>query len=190
MTLDDPTDPADPIDTADSIDPADMALDELRGARQQLLLADDAVSYARRIAQARLDLVVAESDRRTSDPDAGAADADVGAATVEAEPRSADLRTVLSSHLTGGSARPPRAAEDFSTAPLAVELDAICSTHGFARLPVLDPPELAALAAAITAFERRVSSRRQELFDRLDALSAELVKRYRDGAADVDSLHL
>jgi hypothetical protein len=33
-----------------------------------------------------------------------------------------------------------------------------------------------------------VSTDRRARFDRLDALSAELVRRYRDGEADVDSL--
>ena len=37
-------------------------------------------------------------------------------------------------------------------------------------------------------FEQRVSHDRRERFDRLDALSAELVRRYRDGEASVDSL--
>ncbi|MFT6761947.1 MAG: hypothetical protein ACJAXA_000594, partial [Candidatus Aldehydirespiratoraceae bacterium] len=42
--------------------------------------------------------------------------------------------------------------------------------------------------AAIKSFEQRVSQDRRERFDKLDALSAELVRRYRDGEANVDSL--
>jgi hypothetical protein len=171
VTADDPTDPTDP---AGRTDPAELTLDELRRLRHDLQHDDDAVSYARRIAQARLDLVAAERDRRTSG----------------AEPAGTDeLRDVLSSHLTGGPARPPRPAEDLSDHPLAVELDEICSRHGFARLPSLDLDELDALADAIGAFEAEVSARRRAQFTRLDALSAELVRRYRDGQADVTSLH-
>ena len=51
------------------------------------------MSYARRVAQARLDLVKVEQVHR-SDVDGGEV-AD-------------DLRAVLSQHLTGGPARPPR----------------------------------------------------------------------------------
>ena len=40
------------------------------------------------------------------------------------------------------------------------------------------------LFEALAAFEQRVSSDRRERFDRLDALSAELVRRYRVGEAD------
>jgi hypothetical protein len=148
-----------------------LSLPELRSLRQQLQHEDDAVSYARRVAQARFDLVKAETLRRTAD--SGASD---------------DLRTVLSQHLTGGPARPPRPTEDLSDHPLAVELDELCAEGGLGHIKELDDAQLAELAAAIGEFERRVSSDRRERFDRLDALSAELVRRYRDGEADVDTL--
>jgi len=77
--------------------PSDLSLDELRLLRQQMQLEDDAVSYARRVAQARLDIVKAEAEHRTADGE------------IEV---SAELRTVLSHHLTGGPARPPRPTED------------------------------------------------------------------------------
>ena len=155
----------------DLSDPSELSLPELRSLRQQLQHEDDAVSYARRVAQARLDLVKAETMRRT-------ADAEV----------SDDLRSVLSQHLTGGPARPPRPTEDLSDHPLAVELDELCAEGGLGHIKELDDAQLAELAEAIGAFERRVSSDRRERFDRLDALSAELVRRYRDGEADVDTL--
>ncbi|HSL73763.1 MAG TPA: hypothetical protein VK853_04825 [Ilumatobacteraceae bacterium] len=155
-------------------DPAALSLSELRGLRQQLQHEDDAVSYARRVAQARLDLVKAEASRRSD--------------VTDAEPTD-DLRAVLSQHLSGGPARPPRPTEDLSDHPLAVELDEICSAGGLGHLRSLDDADLASLTEAIAAFEERVSRDRRERFDRLDALSAELVRRYRDGEADVDTLY-
>lgn len=163
------------MNTTQLPDPADLTLEELRGLRQQLQLEDDAVSYARRVAQTRLDLLRAEAGRRI--------DGSVVGVDVDAE-----LRTVLSSHLTGGPARPPRPTEDLSGHPLAVELDRVCATLGLGRRKTLDDAELAALTEAIAAFESKVSSDRRERFDRLDALSAELVRRYRDGEADVSTL--
>jgi len=154
-------------------DPTELSLDELRSLRHQLQHEDDAVSYARRVAQARLDLVKAEAARR--------ADAS------GAEPTD-DLRAVLSQHLSGGPPRPPRPTEDLSDHPLAVELDEICSRGGLGHLRSLDDADLSSLTEAIAAFEDRVSRDRRERFDRLDALSAELVRRYRDGEADVDTL--
>jgi hypothetical protein len=161
----------------EAIDPSAMSLAELRKLRQELQLEDDAVSYARRVAQARLDLLQAETARR-ADVDAPATSGDT----------SDELRSLLAQHLTAGPARPPRPTEDLSDHPLAVELDELCAAGGFGRLRELDDDELLALSTAIGDFERRVSSDRRERFDRLDGLSAELVRRYRDGEADVDAL--
>jgi hypothetical protein len=161
------------VTTTQLPDPSELSLEDLRNLRQQLQLEDDAVSYARRVAQARLDLVKAEAVHRS----------DHSAAAVDEE-----LRTVLSSHLTGGPARPPRPTEDLSDHPLAVELDELCASKGLGRLKSLDDADLVALTDAIAEFESRVSSDRRTRFDQLDALSAELVRRYRDGEADVDSI--
>jgi hypothetical protein len=161
------------VTTTQLPDPASLSLDELRSLRNQLQLEDDAVSYARRVAQARLDLVKAEAEHRVAGSETGVDE---------------ELRTVLSSHLTGGPARPPRPTEDLSDHPLAVELDELCAANGLGRLKSLDDAQLLTLIAAISEFEEKVSSDRRARFDQLDALSAELVRRYRDGEADVDSL--
>jgi hypothetical protein len=159
--------------TAISSDPADLSLDELRALRLQLQHEDDVVSYARRVAQARLDLVKSQHLRRDAGPDADLSE---------------QIGGVLSQQLTGGPARPPRPTEDLSDNALADELDAVCAEYHFGRLDDLDDAELLALSDAIASFETRVSTDRRERFDRLDALSAELVRRYRDGEASVDSL--
>lgn len=155
-------------------DPAELTLEELREVRSTLQREDDVVSYVRRVAQARLDLVRAEAERRRH----GERGSDLPS----------ELRIILSQQLTGGVARPPRPADDIGEHELSDELDAICASHGFSRLEDLDDAEMAALAAALDGYERRVSADRRERFDRLDALSAELVRRYRDGEASVDHL--
>ncbi len=153
--------------------PSELALDDLRTKRAQLQEQEDAVSYVRRVVQARLDLVRAESARR------GAKDP---------TPITQELPVILSQHLTGGPARPPRPALDFSDHPLAVELDELCARLGEARLPELTDDELATLGQELSAFEQRRSAERKELFAQIDELSDELVRRYRDGEADVDGL--
>ena len=155
-------------------DPQSLSLDELRAMRNRLQDEDDVVSYVRRVAQARLDLVRAESHRR----ERGAAPDDL----------SSELRVVLSSQLTGGSPRPPRPVEHVAENALSDELDALCAERRFGRLEELLPSELAELERALTTFERRVSDDRRARFDRLDALSAELVRRYREGEATVEGL--
>lgn len=155
-------------------DPADLSLDELRALRQSLQHEDDLVSYTRRVAQARLDIVNSEHARRTAGDD-GDLNEQIGG--------------VLNRQLGGGPARPPRPTEDLGDNPLADEFDAVCAEHQFSRLEELDDAELDKLKTAIADFEVRVSADRRERFDRLDALSAELVRRYRDGEASVDTLH-
>jgi hypothetical protein len=159
--------------TTDDIDPSQLTLDDLRSVRSRLQGEDDAVSFVRRLTQARLDLVRAEQARRADPGDESLTD---------------ELPEILGAHLTGGSARPPRPAEDFSDHPLATEFEAICAAHGAGDLGSLDDGELTALADALADFEHSRSAERRRLFDRIDALSAELVRRYRDGEASVDGL--
>jgi hypothetical protein len=156
------------------LDPTLLPLDELRSLRASLQHDDDAVSYVRRLAQARLDLIEAELRRRSRDDDP---------AVITSE-----LPAILGSHLTGGPARPPRPAEDASDHPLALELEQLWGEHGGADLPSLDEDELVALRTDLRIFEQTRSKERKELFGRIDALSAELVRRYREGEADIEGL--
>ena len=155
-------------------DPKSLTLDELRATRNEMQDEDDVVSYVRRVAQARVDLVRAELHRL----ERGQTHQDLPS----------ELRVVLSSHLTGGVARPPRGVENLSDNQLSDDLDAVCTANGFSRLDELDADELRNLDHELTAFERKVSDDRRERYERLDALSAELVRRYRDGEASVDGL--
>jgi hypothetical protein len=149
-----------------------IPLDELRRQRADLQRRDDVISYVRRIAQGRLDLLDAEMERRRGDrPDVAGA-----------------LPTILASHLSGGSARPPRPAGESSDHPLAIELEDLCARLGMADLKSLDDAEVDQLRIALLSFERTRSQERRELYDELDALSAELVRRYREGEAHVDRL--
>jgi len=156
------------------VDPRALSLDDLRALRSQLQSEDDVVSYVRRVAQARLDLVRAEQHRR----ERGERHDDLPS----------ELRVVLSHQLTGGTPRPPRPTVDLDDAPLADELDAVCAQYGFSRLEDLPPLELEELERQLTRFERQVSDNRRQRYDTLDALSAELVRRYREGEASVDGL--
>ena len=147
-------------------DPGALDLTELRARRRELQQLDDAVSYVRRVAQGRADLVRAELARRSGgEPGKELTD---------------DLRGVLADRLLAGSDRPPRPAEDFSEHPRAVELDRLCAEHGFGRLSELEPDEAAALADVLDDFERQVSAERHDLFTELDELTDELVRRYQD----------
>jgi len=160
---------------AADLDPRTLELAQLRATRAALQHQDDVVSFVRRLAQARLDLVRAELRRRNN---GGDGDGDL----------SGELPNILGAQLTGGSSRPPRPADDFSDEPLARALDALCREWGNADLAALDDAELAEFAERLDEFEQQRSAERRDLFHRIDLLSAELVRRYRDGEADVGSL--
>ena len=160
-------------DRNSEFDAAALALDELRALRAELQREDDAVSYVRRLTQARLDFVRAEMRNR-----ADGSERDI----------TGEIPNVIGSHLTGGQARPPRPADDFSTHPLALELEALCNEACSTDLPAMSHEELAEYASRLHDFEQMRSNERRELFARIDALSAELVRRYRDGEANVDGL--
>ncbi|MGZ7036347.1 MAG: RsiG family protein, partial [Ilumatobacteraceae bacterium] len=111
---------------AENLDPRQLSLVELRALRSKLQNEDDALSYVRRLAQARLDLVQAEKNRR---------------ADGNPESLSDELTTILSAHLTGGAPRPPRPAEDFSSHPLAEQFDALADGAGGHDLSTLSTEE-------------------------------------------------
>ncbi len=156
------------------LEPTLLPLDELRSVRSSLQHDDDAVSYVRRLAQARLDLIDAEMRRRDRHADP---------AVITSE-----LPVILGSHLTGGPARPPRPAEDASDHPLALALEHLWNEHGGSDLPSLDDDEIVTLRTELRLFEQLRSKERKALFARIDALSAELVRRYREGEADIEGL--
>jgi hypothetical protein len=152
-------------------EPGEMSLDELRRRRAELQSIDDAVSYVRRVAHGRADLARDAITRASDDSDP--------TPVYARRDLQGELRDVLADRLLGDEARPPRPAEDFSEHPFSVELDEICAANGFSRLDRLTTAELEQLVAALDAFDQRVSAQRQEVYAELDALTEELVARYR-----------
>ena len=151
-----------------------LSVEEIRARRTHLQTQEDAVSFVRRLAQGRLDLARDEERRRQSND---------RSVNVESE-----LAEVFGQEHGGGSARPPRETNIATDHPLVVELERLCETVGFGSLRQLDVDSLRAAIEQLTSFESARSSERRALFDEIDALTAELVRRYKDGGANVDSL--
>lgn len=151
-----------------------LSLDELRSSRARLQNEEDVVSFVRRVAQGRLDVVRDELRRRGSG----------GHASVAPN----ELAAVFGQQQGGGSARPPRDTDVSADHPRVAELTAICDRLHFADFAELDDAELTELDEALTAFEAVQSADRRSLFGHIDALSRELVNRYKSGGASVDSL--
>ena len=160
--------------TQPSGDPAALSLPDLRAERDALRKHEDAVSFVRRLAQGRVDLVTAV--RRHKADGTG----EVSVAEI--------VRSGVGPAPSTGSARPPRDTEVSADHPLLTEFDALCDQLGFDNMVDLDDAGLQALESGLKAFETNQSDIRRQLFDRIDALTAELVRRYRDGDASVDTL--
>lgn len=155
---------------------------EVRSMRDECQSLENGLSYVRRLAQGRVDIVGGELAGRR---------ADQGASSV------ADLVTRLPETLsdaglptgpsTGG--RPPLSMDDNdSGAELEALLNAILSASALGELDRRDDAELRALLDQLQEFEHTVSETRRTLHGLIDHLQAEITRRYTSGEASIDSL--
>ena len=142
--------------------------------RARLQNDDDAVSYVRRLAQARLDLVQAEKRRRLDGGTESLSD------ELPCDPFDAPHRWAPA------TAAPCRRIS--ATIPWPSSSTRLMDHAGDNDLSSFSDEELVSYADALHEFEQARSHERRELFTRIDELSAELVRRYRDGEANVDGL--
>jgi len=167
-------------------------LDEVRQMRSQCQELEVALSYVRRLAQGRLDIVSAVLAEEELGPlDSAGAAIDAGSSI------HGDIVGHLS-EILGAQERPSgpgRMSEllapaegDPLTAELLAELDAIVGPELIGGVTSLGEDELTAIASQLREFEAKLSSSRRELHDRIDRLQAEIVSRYKSGEAEVDSL--
>jgi hypothetical protein len=148
-----------------------LTLADIRAQRNALQGEEDAISFVRRLAQGRLDLVQDEQRRRASGSQQTA-----GSLTDR-------LADVFGQQHGGGSARPPRETNVPADHPLVLELDQLCEHYQFESMENIDDKSLDELAGALGMFEKSCSGQRHDLFEKIDALTAELVRRVREGGA-------
>jgi hypothetical protein len=144
---------------------------EIRAQRNALQAEEDAISFVRRLAQGRLDLVQDEERRRAT-----GTETQVGSLADR-------LADVFGQQHGGGSARPPRETNIPADHPLVKELDELCEHYEFESLENLDSKSLSELAGALSMFEKSCSQLRHDLFEKIDALTAALVASVRASGA-------
>lgn len=154
-------------------------MDEIRAMRADCNTVESGLSLLRRVVQGRLDIVGVELTRRAD-----------GGHPADLPDLIAHLPEVLSdrTHAPGVGRLPQIMAPGELPAELEAELDAITGAGQLAELPSRGDDDLRALADALGAFEQKVSSHRRALFERIDALQAEITRRYKTGEASVDAL--
>lgn len=152
-------------------------LPELREIRQECSAVESDVSMVRRLAQGRLDIVVHEARRRSVD----------GVAALLY-----DLPDILSDEVrTGVPGARPTVRVDVPGAvagELVDVLERIGSPTVLSGVQHLDQSDLDDLFARISDFEQKLSSTRRQMHERIDAIQAEIGRRYRDGEATVDGV--
>lgn len=154
-------------------------IEQIRTMRAECRAVEDKVSYLRRMAQGRLDIVAADLRRRSE----GRSPSDL--------PDLVDqLPGILSDkvHAAGPGRLPSGLLSVDDDEDLTADLDVVAGPGVLDRLPELSDDEVAELARRIGDLERAVSDRRRGLFSRIDALQAELARRYRTGEANVGTV--
>ncbi len=156
-----------------------LPIDDIRSMRDEVRGIEDRVSYLRRIIQGRLDIVAADLRRRTE----GGSPLDLGALIEQ-------LPDILSDKggSGGGPGRLPSGLIPPEDADLTTEIDRVAGPDLLGHLADLSDDEVADLARSIGELEKRTSAARRSLFGRIDALNAELARRYGSGEADVAAL--
>jgi len=158
---------------------SERELDEVREMRAECEQTETAVSFLRRMAQGRLDLIHAYLDRRAhSEISNMRAFVDDLPSIMAAGPptRSGPARIF-------GSWLPDAHPDD-----LVVELDAVLGAEKMSELESLDDSELESIADELAEMERRISRQRRSLHEEIDRIQAEIVSRYKTGRATVDGL--
>ena len=161
-------------------------MEDLRATRAEVQEAEVAVSYVRRVVQGRLDIVRAERKRRSG----GVASDDPAE---EAGSLVEDLPGILadSSHggRTSGPGRLPMHIDPGQQADtLVADLDREVDPNRLTEIGTLSDAEIDVVTDSLRAIERQLSDQRHALHERLDALQAEMVRRYQSGEANVDNL--
>jgi hypothetical protein len=153
-------------------------IEEVRSLRAQCVDVETGLSYLRRMVQGPLDIVHREQRRRSS-----GADGDLATLVDE-------LPDVLAEGTrSSGVGRLPQTLEPTNVdGELEAELADLIGDGRIGSVTEMSDPDLDELGASLTAFERRVSERRRQFHERIDALQAELTRRYRTGEASVESL--
>jgi hypothetical protein len=154
-------------------------MDEVRRMRAECQEVETGLSLLRRVVQGRLDIVGLELARRAE-----------GGDPADLPDLIARLPEILSdrTHAPGVGRLPQLMAPGELPPHLEAELDGIVGPGAITDLPSVGDDDLRTIAESLEAFEHKVSGQRQALFERIDALQAEITRRYKTGEATVDAL--
>lgn len=156
---------------------SERSLEDLRQMRHDAEQEETDLSYLRRMLQGRLDILRAEMSRRSGNGD--------GSTLV-------DLLPKILAH--DGPAGGPRglgrhlASEPTSTDQRRRHVEALVSDVELSDLDGQDDADLNRLLGVLEREEAELSARRHAVQAAMDACTAEIARRYREGGADASDL--
>ena len=143
-----------------------LPLDDVRALHEECMELETEVSYVRRLAQARMEILSAEQERRAT----GGSVADLIAALPRILADQCPRPDPASSRLTRHMAPAPAIQWTRGREPLIVD-------DTLANLPSLGDETLESTLAELHELEREVSQRRRALHGVIDLIEAELARR-------------
>jgi hypothetical protein len=160
------------LDPAFLVDIADWPLDELRRYHAECLEIETEVSYVRRVAQARIDILEAELDRRAAGGSVGDLIAALPEILADEGPRAPVGRSRLTRHLA------PSMRIHWERG-----LEHLISDSTLASLPNVGDDELRSTIDQLGQLEQQASTRRRALHEVIDRIEADLAARHKVGQA-------
>ncbi len=164
-------------------------IDAVRAMRRDAEQEETDLSYLRRLVQGRIDILRSEQARRSG---SGAAEAEASLAAGEGD---APLVERLASILTDdGEITPPRGlGRHIAVEPSRADMhrrhvEALIADTDMSDPANMSDPELERILVLLESEERKVSDQRRAVQAVMDACTAEIGRRYRDGDVDVDGL--
>lgn len=148
-------------------------LDEIRSLRAECNGVEAKLSYMRRLVQGRADILVHELRHRSEGKDPSEL-----LTLVESLPETLSDNVHAPGHeRLVTNLLPPDIDE------VTAELEVLAGTRVLGSLSEVSDGDLEAILSRLASVDRQVSDQRRTLHERLDRLSAELTRRYKDGEA-------
>jgi hypothetical protein len=146
------------------------SLDEVRTMHEECLEVETEVSYVRRLAQARIDIVRAELDRRSAGGSVGDLVAMLPKILADESPRTDPAHSRLPRHLAPSPAITWRRG-----------LERLITDATLVNLPSLTEDELNDTVEQLRTLEGEMSERRRALHGVIDGIESDLAARHKVG---------
>jgi hypothetical protein len=147
-------------------------LDEVRAMHEECLEVETEVSYVRRLAQARIDIVTAELDRRRAGGSVGDLVAMLPKILADDRPRSDPAHSRLPRHLAPSMSITWRRG-----------LEHLITDATLVNLPLLSDDELHETIQQLHTLEREMSDRRRAMHTVISGIESVLAARHKVGHA-------